>query len=139
MTWKVLVAFSVASGSSRNKDGGRGITFCDVDLDSLGAFPGSSLSVMSPPTVSSFARGDCEALCIFAGEPEYDREMEIRGEAMPFAGAERSCPSSFTEILSSASCDCPSSIFMALTSDSSRASSFEEWGVALPDMVVEVR
>lgn len=72
ITSKVDFASPVLSGRSRYKGGGRGTTFCEELRASLGGSPGSSRTVISPPTFSSwwsafpspssFFTGDCDWL-----------------------------------------------------------------------------
>lgn len=74
---KTLVASSVASGRCENNTRGFAMTFCDVVLESFGALPGSTFTVISPPMVSSCSDltvGDGAALIGFAGvsEPRFD-------------------------------------------------------------------
>lgn len=52
MTSNVLVASSVLSSQSPKSRGALGMTFCDDARDNLGGFPGSNLTVISPPIVS---------------------------------------------------------------------------------------
>ncbi len=64
------MASSVESSMWLKSRGDRATTFCDDFRDSLGAFPGSTVTVISPmissPSSSDF--GVWFALCFFAGD-----------------------------------------------------------------------
>ena len=69
------MASSVESSTWSKSCGGRATTFCDDFLDSLGAFPGSRVTVISPPMISSPSSSDLGvwlALCCLAGDSDTD-------------------------------------------------------------------
>jgi hypothetical protein len=69
------MASSVESSAWSNSWGGRAATFWDDFRDSLGAFPGSRVTVISPPMISSSLSSDLGvwlALCFLTGDWEED-------------------------------------------------------------------
>lgn len=54
---KVASASAVLSGKCENSCGGRAAIFCEELRDSLGGWPGSCLTTISPPTRSRFISG----------------------------------------------------------------------------------
>lgn len=72
MTWKTDIASSVTSGMSLNSGGVRARIFCVDFLWSLGGFPGSLVTMISPSITSrssSFSDlGVWLALCFLNGD-----------------------------------------------------------------------
>jgi hypothetical protein len=75
ITWNTPIASSVESSTWSNSCGSRAITFCPDFRKSLGAFPGSRVTVISPSMISSPSSSDLGvwlALCFLTGDPEED-------------------------------------------------------------------
>jgi hypothetical protein len=75
ITWNTERASFVESSMWLNSCGDRATTFCDDVRSSLGAFPGSTVTVISPPMISSSSSSDLGvwlALCFFTGDREAD-------------------------------------------------------------------
>ena len=77
---KLFLASPVASAESRKSGGGLKGIFFDEERESFGALPGSSLTEISPPTVSSnsgFMIGERGLLEDFRGEIEAEFVTEF--------------------------------------------------------------
>jgi hypothetical protein len=78
ITWNIVVASSVTSGTSLKSVGGRETIFCEDFRDNFGVFPGSTVTVISALRVSSSLSpsdfGVWLALCFFIGDCDLDLE-----------------------------------------------------------------
>lgn len=81
---KVVWASAVLSGRWLNNWGGRATTFCEELRASFGGWPGSSLTVMSPPTFSSISSPSLSFLT--TGERDWLRDFAADKDT-PFVAA----------------------------------------------------
>jgi hypothetical protein len=75
ITWNTVTASSVESSTWSKSCGGRATTFRDDFRESLGALPGSTVTMMSPPMISSSPSSDLGvwlALCFLTGDWDED-------------------------------------------------------------------
>lgn len=91
MTWKVLVASAVSSGRSPNNCAGLAMNFCEELRDNLGALPGSTLTLISPPIISGssvFAGelGDFVDMAEVSDGEDLALTVDVEGDAAPEGG-----------------------------------------------------
>ena len=117
ITWNTEEASSVTSNKWSKSRAGREITFCDDFRDNFGAFPGSTVTVISPlMTSSSYSDlGVWLALCFLVGDWEVDLTGPgvVDGDLLKPLGVGACSYSLLTSIVSSVSSgDATSSSFI---------------------------